>query len=738
MATVPDSADQRPLDIIVPFFRNAALVAPLFQSLHEVQQELRDLACTIIAVNDSPNDSELEQALAVAVDALSPLVSCRVIRNERNLGFVRSVNAAARRSVAARNDVLLLNSDTLVFPGALREMRKIAGCDPLIGFVSPRSNNASICSFPPQQEFQRIDPTESHAIFRQISKHLPDFHFVPTAVGFCLFIKLEVLDEFGFFDEIYGQGYNEENDLIMRANRCGYRAVLANHAFVYHVGESSFAISSTPKQIQEEKNAALLKKRYPEYALSVGKYFDGEHYQAERLLTGLLPDREGRLDLVFDFTSVGTYHTGTFEACKEILVRATRTWSQFNLFIMASEDAVRFHRLDELGRVFFVSPATQRKFAVAFRFAQPFDYDQLFRMSSMAVLNVYGMLDPIAYDCLYLNNVDLDTIWGAVFAHSDGVVYISDFVKEQFQRRFRMRPGLNELVAYLSLDYRDYVGDTTARAPAGGYILVIGNAFAHKRVPATVDTLSSAFPREKIVVIGLPEDHRQNVVSYQSGNLNEKQMDQLFRGANFVVFPSLYEGFGFPIVRSLAYHKPVLARSIPPTRAIREKLGEHKNLILYSSTDDLVRLLRQGFPEWNVDDGGHGDASGGWDAITQRIGQFLCGMTHAVSFNEVLVPRLQHMRLLAEKQNAWARARSVLSKPAATLETPISSGETSPSGGQSSASSDEAVRAGNDELRGAIRDRDAQIQEIHHSWSWRVTAPMRRLADAYLSLRRGT
>ncbi len=714
-----DSSNHHAIDIIIPFYRNAGLVAPLFQSFQEVREELRDLACTIVAVNDSPGDAELKEALASAMDALSPHVPCRLIPNERNLGFVRSVNAAARQSVAARHDVLLLNSDTIVFPGALREIQKVAACDPLIGFVSPRSNNATICTFPSQEEFRHLDAAESYAIFRQLCGYMPEFHLVPTAVGFCLFVKLEVLEEFGFFDEAYGQGYNEENDLIMRANRCGYRAALANRAFVFHVGESSFSLSPSPKKEQEERNSALLKKRYPEYAPSVHKYFSGVHYQAERLVSGLLPDREGRLDLVFDFSSVGPYHNGTIEACKEILVRAAKTWRQFNLYVMASDEAVRFHRLDELERVLFVSPGTERKFAIAFRFGQPFDYEQLFRMSGMAALNVYGMLDPIAYDCLYLNNSDLDTIWGAVFAHSDGVIYISDFVEDEFRRRFRMRTGLHELVTYLSLDYRDYGHQPPAHMQDGGYMLVIGNAFAHKRVPATVDALSRAFPREKIVVLGLPEDLRQNVVSYQSGELSEKQMDHLWRGARFVVFPSVYEGFGIPVVRGLAYGKPILARSIPTTCAIKDKLGEDENLILYSSTDELVRLLKQGFPRWKNETGRQGDPGGGWDAITERIGHFLCEVSRSVSFDEVLVPRLQHMRLLGQNQQMAAHARAALSNAAATGAT-----EGAASFGAS------------DEFSAAMRTRDAQIQDLRNSWSWRLTAPMRRLADVYLRFRR--
>ena len=128
-----------------------------------------------------------------------------------------------------------------MFPGAIAEMQRVAGLDPMIGFVSPRSNNATICSFPPAAGIPNLPPEQSHAVFLQLSGYLPEFHYVPVAVGFCLFIKFLILDEFGLLDEIYGRGYNEENDLIMRANRCGYRAALANHAFVYHFGEASFS-----------------------------------------------------------------------------------------------------------------------------------------------------------------------------------------------------------------------------------------------------------------------------------------------------------------------------------------------------------------------------------------------------------------------------------------------------------------------------------------------------------------
>ena len=46
----------RGLDIIIPFYRNAHLVTPLYDSLLAVPSKLSSLSATIVAINDSPDD----------------------------------------------------------------------------------------------------------------------------------------------------------------------------------------------------------------------------------------------------------------------------------------------------------------------------------------------------------------------------------------------------------------------------------------------------------------------------------------------------------------------------------------------------------------------------------------------------------------------------------------------------------------------------------------------------------
>lgn len=648
-----------PLFIVIPFYRNAGLVEPLFYSLRACAKELVQLQTSLIVINDSPGDAELAVALSAATREIDPSTPCQLIENQQRLGFVRSVNHGLRKAVAAGADVLLLNSDTEIFPGAVTEIQQVAFLDAMIGFVSPRSNNATICSLPHQSEFRGLRPADAHSVFSELSPHLPRFHYVPTAVGFCMYIKLEILQEFGYLDEAYGTGYNEENDLIMRANRCGYRAAVANHAFVYHVGESSFSISETSRSQHEERNAATLAARYPEYIEHIQGYLNGAQYRAEHLLRGIVKDAHGRYDIVFDFSHFAPYHAGTFEAAKQILIHAARNWKQaFNIHLVIEDEAARFHGLaGAIPGVLRVPPNSTAVFALAFRFGQPFQFEVVAKLSDLAVVNVYAMLDSIAWDCLHLNRGGLHELWQTVFSYADGVTYISEFVAKQFRSRFRLRPGLKEMVSYISLDKDDYP-PAANDAQGSDYLLVIGNAFAHKRLPHTAEALSLAFPRQKIVALGFENVTNQSVLGYKSGQLSEDELNRLFADASAVIFPSLYEGFGIPLIRALSSHKPLFARSTPVNRELAERLNNPEDLILYNSTEELIQFLRNGVPPWK---GSVKSVRGryDWATLTGELGAFFKSLIDNICFSHVLMPRVEHVELLRLAGRAQPKERNL-------------------------------------------------------------------------------
>ena len=600
-----ESMPCRGIEIIVPCFRNEELIAPLFDSILACADELRGMDATIVVINDSPNHEPLKMALVAAVKQSAGHVPVTIIDNPRNLGFIRSCNLGLARAVAAEKDALLLNSDTVLYPGSVTEMVRITKLDPMIGFVSPRSNNATIASLPLQERYRHQAPECSFHAFRQLSAQLPDFHYTPTAVGFCLLIKNAVLREFGFLDQTYGAGYNEENDLIMRANRCGYRAALANKAFVYHRGEASFgAAERSPLELE---NSRLLAERYPEYPYAVQAYESGPIHQAEQLLAGLLPDADGRHDLLLDFSDLGSYHNGTIEAAKTLLREfVARHTDRFNIFVIMHAEHARFHGIDRIAAVQVLPVDTDRQFAVGLRVGQPFSRESLLRMNRLAVRTAWFMLDTITWDCLYLRTPDLDSLWQHVFEHGDAIIYNSDFTRRQFATRFRSSENQRHLVSPHSLDPTEYLPTGRKAGLQGDHILVVGNKFAHKYVEPTVDALVAAVPKQSIVCLGLKHHPHHAVTCHESGHLSTDEIESLYERASVVVFPSHYEGFGFPLIKGLAYEKPVIMRDGEMARQMAGLLGGSRNIVLYRDTASMAAMVAENPPRWQTEPRTHG------------------------------------------------------------------------------------------------------------------------------------
>jgi GT2 family glycosyltransferase/glycosyltransferase involved in cell wall biosynthesis len=247
-----------PLNIVVPVYRNVALTRACLDSV---------IACRtpgdrLIMVNDASPEAGMS-ALLTGYTGKPDVV---LLTNDSNLGFVRSVNRGI--SFATRGDVVLLNSDTRLFPGGLAEMARIARTCPSIGTVTALSNNATIFSYPhpslSAESVADIGWAELAAI--ALERNAGTAIDMPTGHGFCLLVKREVLQRIGQLDEVFGRGYGEENDFCNRAADLGYRNVAAGGAFVEHRDSASF---STEKAALLKTNLAILDRRYPEYHRTV-------------------------------------------------------------------------------------------------------------------------------------------------------------------------------------------------------------------------------------------------------------------------------------------------------------------------------------------------------------------------------------------------------------------------------------------------------------------------------------
>jgi GT2 family glycosyltransferase/glycosyltransferase involved in cell wall biosynthesis len=270
--TVRAQAGKRPLDVIIPVYKGLRETKACIEGVlaSSCASDFR-----VVAVNDCSPEPELTDYLR----GLARDKKITLIENSQNLGFVCSANRAME---ASDRDVVLLNSDTLVFNGWLDRLARCAFSDQKTGTVTPFSNNATICSYPvfcaDNKPPADIDLGSLDALFASLN--CGRAVEIPTAVGFCMFIRRECLRQVGPFDtETFGFGYGEENDFCMRATAKGWRHQLACDVFVYHAGSVSFGNASARQQIAMQRLVA----KHPWYPALVSRHVEANPANAYRI-----------------------------------------------------------------------------------------------------------------------------------------------------------------------------------------------------------------------------------------------------------------------------------------------------------------------------------------------------------------------------------------------------------------------------------------------------------------------
>jgi GT2 family glycosyltransferase len=257
-----ENSKKHAIDVVVPVYKGYQVTLDCLTSvLHSDAAS----GANVIVIDDASPDRNLSDALQYL--AGKGLIT--LIRNETNLGFVQSVNVGMSQS---KNDVILLNSDTLVYGDWVARLTRQAYTDAQIGTVTPFSDNATLCSYPLIYDDNDFGLEISHAELDSLMARVNAGRAIeiPTAVGFCMFIKRACLDDIGMFDaEEFGKGYGEENDFCLRALDRGWKHILAGDTFVTHVGSVSFGSSRTELQ---RVNGEKLARRYPNFLTNVANW----------------------------------------------------------------------------------------------------------------------------------------------------------------------------------------------------------------------------------------------------------------------------------------------------------------------------------------------------------------------------------------------------------------------------------------------------------------------------------
>jgi glycosyltransferase involved in cell wall biosynthesis len=136
------------------------------------------------------------------------------------------------------------------------------------------------------------------------------------------------------------------------------------------------------------------------------------------------------------------------------------------------------------------------------------------------------------------------------------------------------------------------------------YILVVGNVKKHKNLPrliAAYNEVRSLIPHHLVIVgkvEGFLNSESQIPVTFAdsdgrvrfTGQITDQELKVFYRDATALIFPSFYEGFGYPLVEAMAEGCPIACSNIA---SLPEVAGDAALLFNPFSIEDIARALLQ-------------------------------------------------------------------------------------------------------------------------------------------------
>jgi GT2 family glycosyltransferase len=290
----------RPVDIVIPSYRDAERVRALVRSISKTVPS--GMARVIVA--DDCSGPEHVAALR-RIEGIDLLITA-----ERNGGFAVNVNRGLRASDGER-DVVVLNSDVEALPSWLECLQCAAHGDADIGIVGAQ------LQYPDGRiqfggTVRNRDAPEwfDHRYRFKPAGWGPAGRSSPAlaVTGACMYVRREVIDRVGLLDERYAMAY-EDVDWCLRAWQAGFRVLYFPAAQLVH---HESVTRGTEVGERERDSQRLFWERWSEF-------FDARSVSA--------PTRAGaraeqlRIVYVTEDTGVGGGHRDIFEHLNRLSAR---------------------------------------------------------------------------------------------------------------------------------------------------------------------------------------------------------------------------------------------------------------------------------------------------------------------------------------------------------------------------------------------------------------------------------
>ncbi len=237
-----------------------SIVIPVYNHISETVDCLKSLALAtdgyeleVIVIDDGSSD--LTQPI------LSHLENIKYIRNQENLGFLRTCNKAAKE--ATGDYICFLNNDTIVMPGWLESVVKTFKREPKAGLVGSKL-------YYPDGSLQEVggiiwNDANGLNYGRGDDPQRPEYCYLRETdycSGAAIFLPIALWQKLNGFDPTFAPAYYEDTDLAFRVREIGYKVVVQPLSKVIHLEgiSSGVDLNSGAKQNQVLNKEKFYKK----------------------------------------------------------------------------------------------------------------------------------------------------------------------------------------------------------------------------------------------------------------------------------------------------------------------------------------------------------------------------------------------------------------------------------------------------------------------------------------------
>ncbi len=493
--------------------------------------------------------------------------------------------AVAHATSRRRHLVVILGR---VLPGneVIQPLLDALGLDPLFGSAQPRFADAAtdgVWPLPPAGPDANGGLTSRAALAR-----LPPSLITAELLAAVTVIRREVVAAIVPAHDFMSLRGAVAHSLC-QARRRGFRNVVANRVIV-----ASELPSGDLYPALSADDAAQLLAQYPDTSRAATENERLAQRRLEPLLNAAHPKAGLRRRLLLNCRGLTMLHNGTSKCVLGMLDGFAALDAPWQIDIVASAAAMEFHgmasRYPQFDRL---TDAVPGHYAAALMLNQPWAAETVAEMHRYAFLIGFNILDTIGWDILFPAPERLEWAWRLVARHSDILTYISAFSQDRFRRRFPVAPCVTERVVHLTFLASEHTLKRFQAMPEGEHVLLFGNDYDHKGIAPAIRLLREAFPLQEFAVVGGGGPPVPGVRLIPSGETPEDEVHRLVATARAVVYPSFYEGFGLPVVESLAYGRPVLVRSCPLWHEIAAHSRLPGRLIEFDDPASLVEALGQ-------------------------------------------------------------------------------------------------------------------------------------------------